>query len=208
MTLTFHALSADRWDDFETLFGERGACGGCWCMLWRSTRKEFEANKGAGNKSAMKQLVLSGAEPGLLAYDGSTPVAWCGVARRSDFTALERSRVLKAVDDVPVWSVSCLFVKKSHRRQGVSVAILNAAVEFVARRGGQMVEGYPVEPKSDRMPDAFAWTGLTSSFLKAGFVEHHRGSESRPIMRRPATVDPKASGKDAPHGGRRKRRNT
>lgn len=188
MQLEFHPLNADRWDDFETLFGERGACGGCWCMLWRCSRAEFEANKGAGNKRAMKKIVLDDREPGLLAYDGDEAVGWCAIAPRSEYPALQRSRVLKSIDDVPVWSVSCLFVKKSHRRKGVSVAMLEAAVEFVAERGGEMVEGYPVEPKTDRMPDAFAWTGLASTFLKAGFVEHHRGSETRPIMRREARI--------------------
>ena len=38
-----HPLSPERWPDFETLCGVHGACGGCWCMWWRSTRREFEA---------------------------------------------------------------------------------------------------------------------------------------------------------------------
>ena len=47
-----------------------------------------------------------------------------------------------------------------------------------------MVEGYPVEPYTGKMPDAFAWTGLVSSFTQAGFREVARRSKSRPIMRR------------------------
>ena len=105
----------------------------------------------------------------------------CGGAAR-DYPALGRSRVLKAVDDTPVWSVSCLFVAKGYRKRGVSVALLKAAVEFVRAHGGQVVEGYPVEPKSPDMPTAFAWTGLASAFIRAGFSEHRRGSETRPIM--------------------------
>lgn len=178
-----HPLTPARWADFEDLFGARGACGGCWCMLWRTTRAAFDAGKGDGNRAAMKRLVDAGREPGILAYDGKQAVGWCAVAPRVDYPALARSRVLKAVDDVPVWSVSCLFVRKTHRGRGVSVGLLRAAARFVADRGGTVVEGYPVEPKSAEMPPAFAWTGLASAFVRAGYTEHRRGSPTRPIMR-------------------------
>lgn len=179
----FHPLTPDLWDDFETLFGERGACGGCWCMFWRRSRAEFNRGKGTGNRRAMRSLVKSGAAPGILAFAGNEPIGWCAVAPREDYLALGRSRVLKAVDDTPVWSVSCLFVARDYRKRGVSVALLKAVIEFVRARGGRVVEGYPVEPKSPDMPAAFAWTGLASAFLQAGFREHRRGSETRPIMR-------------------------
>ena len=182
--LTFHLLTIARWKDFERLFGEKGACGGCWCMWWRLTRSEFERKKGAGNKRAMKAIVKSGTVPGILAYAGKEPVGWCSVAPREDFSGLSRSRILKPVDDQPVWSIVCFYIDRSYRRFGVSVELLHAAVEYVKRRGGAIVEGYPVEPKKDRMPDAFAWSGLAAAFKKAGFVECARRSETRPIMRR------------------------
>lgn len=183
LALAFHPLTPKRWPDFEALFGDNGACGGCWCMVWRLPRAEFQAGKYDGNKAAIQKIVLSGGEPGVLAYEGRQAVGWCAVAPREEYVALERSRVLKAVDGTPVWSVSCLFVEKSHRGQGVSVELLKAVIAFVRKRGGKVVEGYPVEPKTERMPAAFAWTGLPSAFLRAGFQEHHRGSPTRPIMR-------------------------
>ena len=181
--LTFHPLTPERWDDFETLFGRRGACGGCWCMYWRRARPAFEKGKGAGNRRAMKALVESGTEPGILAYAGDRAVGWCSVAPREEYIRLGSSRILKPVDDVPVWSVSCLFIAREFRNRGVSVALLKAAIDFVAARGGTVVEGYPVEPKSAEMPPAFAWTGIASAYLRAGFREHRRGSATRPIMR-------------------------
>src|ERR1051325_9862983 len=162
-------LTPERWADLETLFGPRGACGGCWCMLWRLSRADFERDKGANNRAAMRALVDAGAMPGILAYLDGEPVGWCAVAPRSDYPALERSRVLKRLDDAPVWSVSCLFVRKDCRRQGISVKLLRAAIDFVRECGGQIVEGYPVEPKKGEMPAAFAWTGLASAFLHADF---------------------------------------
>lgn len=181
--LVVRPLTAARWDDFERLFGERGACGGCWCMLWRLPRKQFEAQKGSGNRAAMRALVAAGAEPGLLAYRGSTAVGWVSVAPRPEFPALERSRVMKSIDDRPVWSVTCLYVDKDHRRTGVSVALLRAAAAHVKKRGGTIVEGYPQEPKKGVMADVFAWTGIASAFRAAGFVEVARPTQTRPTMR-------------------------
>jgi GNAT superfamily N-acetyltransferase len=87
------------------------------------------------------------------------------------------------VDQVPVWSVVCFFIPRSHRRKGVATGLLKAAIEYAKTQGGKVVEGYPVEPKHGAMPDAFAWTGLTSTFRKAGFKEVLRRSKTRPIMR-------------------------
>jgi GNAT superfamily N-acetyltransferase len=183
LALTFYPLTRERWDDFEELFGPRGACGGCWCMYWRLARPAFEKGKGAGNRRAMRALLENGTEPGILAYAGDEAVGWCSVAPREEFIRLGSSRILKPVDDVHVWSVSCLFISRDYRNRGVSVALLKTAIDFVAERGGTVVEGYPVEPKSAEMPPAFAWTGIASAYRRAGFREHRRGSATRPIMR-------------------------
>lgn len=87
------------------------------------------------------------------------------------------------MDDTPVWSISCLFVHKGQRKKGISVQLLRDAVDHVKSRGGKVVEGYPVEPYSEDMPAPFAWVGLASAFLAAGFKEVARRSKSRPIMR-------------------------
>lgn len=175
--------SAGRWDDLVALFGDRGACGGCWCMAWRLPKGTWEANKGAKNRAALRRLTRSEVPPGILGYHGSEPVAWCAVAPRSAYPSLARSRVLKPIDDCPVWSVSCLFVRKDHRRQGAAVAMLRGAIDFVRRQGGRVIEGYPVIPWADKSADTFLWTGTVTAFERAGFVEAGRFSPSRPIMR-------------------------
>lgn len=184
MILECHPLTTARWRDFKQLFGKNGACGGCWCMLWRSSRRQFESRKGEGNRRAMKRLVESGEVPGLLSYFAGRPVGWCAVAPRERYPALSRSRVLKPVDDQPCWSVSCLFVHRDYRRKGASVELLRAAIAHVRTNGGRLLEGYPVEPKGHKpIPPAFAWTGIPSAYEAAGFSEVARGSPTRPIMR-------------------------
>jgi len=182
--MTIRPLTPARWKDLEALFGARGACGGCWCMYWRLPRSTFEREKGDGNRRTFKKLVATGEPPGLLAYDAGRPVGWCAIAPRTEYPKMARSRILQPVDDRPVWSVTCLFVTKPYRRRGVSVRLLMAAADYARRRGGRIVEGYPVEPRQGNMPDPFVWTGLASAFRQAGFTEVARRSKTRPIMRR------------------------
>jgi GNAT superfamily N-acetyltransferase len=152
-------------------------------MTWRLTRAEYERNKGDANREAFREIVASGAPVGLLAYADNEPVGWCAIAPREAYPTLERSRVLKRVDEQPVWSVVCFFIKRGFRRQGLSTRLLRASVAFAAERGARFVEGYPVEPRTSEMPPAFAWTGLAAAFRRAGFSEVARRSETRPIMR-------------------------
>jgi GNAT superfamily N-acetyltransferase len=181
--LDIHPAMPERWLDFEKLFVKNGACGGCWCMWWKLTRAEFERKKGATNKRAIKRIITSGKVPGILAYADGEPVGWCAVEPRENYSTLARSRMLQPVDDQPVWSVVCFFIAKAYRRKGVTVKLLEAAIDYVRKKGGKIVEGYPVEPKKGVTADAFAYTGLASAFRKAGFVEFLRRSPTRPIMR-------------------------
>jgi GNAT superfamily N-acetyltransferase len=181
---TFHAATPECWPDVETLFGERGACGGCWCMAWRLSRAEFVRGKGADNRRALRTIIENEQRPGVLAYFGNDPMGWCAIAPRDEYVALKRSRVLAPVDEKLVWSISCLFVAKPFRRQGLSVRLIKEAVKFARSQGARIVEAYPVVPYTEKMPDAFAWTGLLAAYLKAGFREVLRRSDSRPILRR------------------------
>jgi GNAT superfamily N-acetyltransferase len=180
--LSFAPLTPERLADFETLFGPRGAVGGCWCMYWRLPGPVYEAGKGEPNRQAHRRLVEAGVVPGILAYAGDEAVGWCSFAPRADYLRLARSRNLKAVDDAPVWSIGCFFIRKDQRGRGLSLGLLCAAVETIAARGGRIIEGYPID-KAGEMPEVFAWTGFMDTYRRAGFVEVARRAETRPIMR-------------------------
>lgn len=152
-------------------------------MTPRLTRAEYERDKGEANHRSLIDLVEAGAQVGVLGYQGQVAVAWCAIAPREDYSSLARSRILKPVDALPVWSIVCLFVDREHRRTGVSTAMIRGAAEHAFRSGANIVEGYPVEPKTAAMPPVFAYTGIAAAYRKAGFSEVARRSETRPIMR-------------------------
>jgi len=182
-SLEFRPLTSTRWNDLEQLFGPRGACGGCWCMWWRLSRSEFLRNRGEQNRKALKKIVDSGKVPGVLAYLDSKPIGWCAFAPRNEYPTLERSRILKKVDDKPVWSIVCFFVAKEFRHKGIMAKLLQSVIDYVKQNEGKIVEGYPKDQVGKASPDPFVFTGLASSFRRVGFVEVARRSDARPIMR-------------------------
>jgi len=183
--ISVHPATPGRWGDLEVLFGKNGACAGCWCMWWRMGQAAWEADKGEGTKRKLKALVMKGPPPGLLAYAGDEAVGWCALAPRPEYPRLGRSKILAPVDDEPVWSVTCFFVRRDWRRRGVTVALLKEAARWVGRRGGRMLEGYPTDTEKNE-PGAFVHHGLLAAFERAGFREVARRSARRPVVRRKA----------------------
>jgi len=180
---SFLPLTSEHWSDLEELFGSRGATGGCWCMWWRMKRAEFEQNRGEGTRQALKAIVDSGEIPGILAYAGEKAVGWCSIAPREAYPGLERSRTLRRVDEQPVWSVVCFYIARGYRRQGLMAQLIKAAVEYARQHGARIIEGYPYDPASGRSADPFMFTGMTSAFYKAGFIEVARPTQTRTIVR-------------------------
>lgn len=151
-------------------------------MYWKLRGKAFAENKGEQTRQMQKAIVESGVVPGLLAYVDDVPGGWIAVEPRAAYERLAHSRILKSVDDADVWSVTCFFVAKGFRRQGLTTKLLQAAVQYVKEQGGQIVEGYPIDTDQN-MPDPFVYTGTASAFRNAGFIEVARRSGKRPIFR-------------------------
>jgi GNAT superfamily N-acetyltransferase len=180
--LRFAPLTPGRLRDLERLFGPRGACAGCWCMWWKTTRAEFDAGRGEGNREAMRRQVRAGVVPGILAYAGDDPVGWCALEPRSAYPRLARSRTLAPVDGAPVWSVTCFYVSRAWRGRGITGALLRAAAGHARRAGATALEGYPIAPRGETA-DAWLYTGLRTTFAREGFEEVARRSPTRPVMR-------------------------
>jgi len=183
LELNIRPLTADRWSDLEALFGPHGADGGCWCMYWRLTRSQFDAGRGEPNRQAFKKIVETGKPVGLLAYADGKAVGWLAVAPRDEYPTMDHSRVIKRVDKKKVWSISCFYTLTGYRRKGVTLALIEAAKDFVRKQKGTVLEGYPIIPRSEKVDCGSAYTGILSAYQKAGFKEVARYSATRPIMR-------------------------
>jgi GNAT superfamily N-acetyltransferase len=180
-------LTPELWPDLEKLFGKNGACAGCWCMWWRQERGEKYAEmQGATNKRRFKKFVSDGEIHGALAYADGEAVGWVNFGPRTDFPKLDRAPSLACSDAEKVWSIPCFFVHREYRGQGVSEALLDHALRAMKQRDVKTAEGYPVSPKKagDEIPHAFAFTGLASTFTKAGFKPTARTKFKRKRVRK------------------------
>jgi GNAT superfamily N-acetyltransferase len=181
--LTFRPVTLDEWTDLQTLFSEAGVQNGCWCTYWRVKRSEYFRSYGEGNKKTMQRIIESGRVPGIQAYLSGLPIGWCSVAPREDFPVLDSSHTLKRIDNQAVWSIVCFFISKPYRTKGLTRVLIDAAIAYAKSNGAQIVEAYPIIPESMLDPHYERYTGVITTFEKAGFKEVVRRSERRPIMR-------------------------
>jgi len=181
MKLTIRPLTPDLWPALEALFGKGGASSGCWCMYWRIGSQYYKRPR-EENKAAFRRLVKRGPPPGLLAFDGDMAVGWCQLTPRDALPWLNRTRILKPVDDVPVWSLSCFYVRRGYRKRGVTSALIAAAVKAAKRAKAPALEAYPVDTQVPKSTTNI-FTGTVSTFARAGFKTVACRRPSRPIMR-------------------------
>jgi GNAT superfamily N-acetyltransferase len=148
-------------------------------MYWR-IGAAYRKRPAETNKSEFEEIVKQGPPPGLIAFDGELAVGWCQLTPRSDLPWLDREWRLKRVDNVPVWSISCFYIRRGYRRRGVTAALITAALKYAKHAGAMAIEAYPLD--GELTPSA-SGTGYSSTFENAGFVTIARHTPPRPIMR-------------------------
>jgi GNAT superfamily N-acetyltransferase len=181
MKLTIRPLTAEAWSALEDLFGAAGASNGCWCMYWR-IGPAYRRRPREQNKAALRAVTKRGPPPGLLAFDGDLAVGWCQVTPRAALPWLERTRLVGRVDDVPVWSISCFYVRRGYRQRGITSALIAAALQVAKRAQAPALEAYPVDTAAPKSTSNL-FTGTASTFRRAGFRTVARGPHARLIMR-------------------------
>jgi len=182
MALTIRPLTPDLWPALEDLFGAHGACSGCWCMYWR-IGSAYYRRPHEQNRAAFRSIVRRGPPPGLLAFDGDTPVGWCQLTPRSALPKLESNPRYPRVDDRPVWSISCFYVRRGYRERGISARLIAAAVKVARDAGAPALEAYPVNTTQPESKTNL-FTGRASTFVRAGFRTVVDRNPRRPVMRR------------------------
>ncbi|WP_369962045.1 N-acetyltransferase family protein [Leifsonia sp. EB34] len=175
--------TVERWMDIAEVFGPQGRrADACWCQRFRD-------GAAPDNRAALHaEVAHAGVPVGLIAYDGDQAVGWTRVVPRSTLPGIARNRALARIldDDPAAWWVACFVVRRDHRRAGIGVQLLGAAVEWAGSHGASVLDGHPVD--TDRLtgkPSASAvFTGTLRMFERVGFAELGRTFPSRPVMRR------------------------
>ena len=185
MAVTVEPVSAGRFDDVQTVFGDRGQAAKCQCQRYRMGWYDHRSDNVAARRELLRDQVHEG--HGLLAYLNDEPVGWCSLAPRCDYTFLRQPTWKGRAEDkadASVWAVTCLVSRAGFRGRGVSRALVGATIDFSRNRGARAVEAYPMKPAPGK---DVAWgemhVGKLSSFLAAGYRVVHVPSLRRAIVR-------------------------
>jgi GNAT superfamily N-acetyltransferase len=182
-------LTPGRFADLEALFGAKGCsfARSCWCMAYREAGRVTPpagVRLADARKQSLRALASAKLAPGLIGYDAERrPLGWISLGPREDFARLQRSRVMKPVDDEVVWSIVCFVVPGEHRGRGVASALLKHGIAWARERGARMLEAYPIDAPERTQPQ-WLWHGTQALFERAGFEEVARRAPTRPVMRR------------------------
>lgn len=186
LVLTVKPLSPETWPDFEALFAKhRGVRGGCWCVYYLCKSTEYQRMGAEGRREFHKALALSGRAQGLIAYEGETPVGWCQFGPPEVLCQYDRGRTYPKLaispEDRPQWRISCLFTDKHRRSRGIAIHTLHEALAEIARRGGGVVEAFPMDsPKIKHN----VFSGSLDMYLREGFEVVTRLSEITVLVRK------------------------
>ncbi|QBX56513.1 GNAT family N-acetyltransferase [Nocardioides seonyuensis] len=165
---TTQPVTAERFDDFADVINPNRRSTHCWCLSHRLRAKDIDELGDGSRESAARALAARPGGFGVITYRDELPVGWCHVAPRSDIPRLVASKLIRPVDDLPVWSIICVVVRSGHRRQGVTAQLIEGAVAHAAAHGAPAVETYPVDP-AGRMDLTMAFVGTRAMFERQGF---------------------------------------
>lgn len=163
-----HPVTPDRFDDLAAVINPNRRATHCWCLSHRIGAKQIEELGGGSREQAMRSLCARDVPPGVVTYRDGTPVGWCNIGARSDIPRLVQSKLIRPVDDVPVWSIVCTVVRSGHRKQGVTQQLIEGAVQWARAQGAPAVEAHPVDPDG-RMDLTMAFVGARAMYERAGF---------------------------------------
>jgi hypothetical protein len=161
-------LGPETWEPFAQLVERHnGVFGGCWCTWFHTfhAEKTFTAE---GNRALKKRLVEEGRAHAALVFDGDEAIAWCQYGPPDELPNIHHRKQYEAeLDRLPDYRITCIFVDKKHRREGVTATALRGAVDLIAQAGGGVVEGYPHDTGGKKV--SVLYNSTRSLYERAGF---------------------------------------
>ena len=187
---TIRPLDSSTWDAFAALAEKHnGVWGGCWCVWFHPDYPE-KRQSAEGNRVLKERLVNEGKAHAALVFDGDQAVGWCQYGPPEELPSIYHRKQYEAeLVELPDYRLTCFFVDRDYRRQGVSAAALQGALDLIAAEGGGVVEGYPQDTEGKKVSASFLYNGTKSLFEQAGFVYERPKGKNHCVMK--VTVQPR-----------------
>ncbi|RWA60860.1 hypothetical protein [Mesorhizobium sp.] len=181
MSFSVKPLDETTWPDFAALVERHnGVWGGCWCMAFHA-----KGNGAGGNRAAKQARVRDGSSHAALVFDGAACVGWCQFGPTDELPRIKHRRAYEeGLTNLPDWRITCFFIDKARRGEGVAAAALAGALGEIARLGGGTVESYPEDAQGRKVAGAFLHNGTLAMFEKQGFQRARRIGKHRWVVER------------------------
>lgn len=184
MSYTIKALSPNTWNDFEELaLAHNGVWGGCWC-IWFHQSDTVKRSTSEGNRALKKQLVNENQSHAALVYDGDQCIAWCQYGSPTELPAIYHKKQVETNDyQWPDYRITCIFVDKKYRHQGISKIAINGVLKLIKEAGGGIVEAYPQDTHDHQISGSFLYSSTRKVFESLGFEYISEKGKNHTIMR-------------------------
>jgi len=191
MSYTVRPLDASTWDAFaELVERNNGIFGGCWCIGYHPEAGQ----KGISYHAAKEARVREDRAHAALVFDDSgTAQGWCQYGNPEELPGIKHRREYdKDAPRRPDWRITCFYVDKKHRGQGIARAALEGALAQIAEAGGGLVEAIPEVTAGREAPGRFLFSATVELFEQYGFsrgrqVGKHAWIVSRQVSPAPAS---------------------
>jgi GNAT superfamily N-acetyltransferase len=212
MGLTSKPLSLATWPDFARLVVKHhGIFGGCWCISFHL--EPGENKRFAGRYRELKESrIREGRAHAALVYDGPDVVGWCQFGPTAELPNIRsRKEYEKGLRDLPDWRITCFFIDRERRGEGIASRALAEALRYIGEAGGGTVEAYPEDYTGERTSSSFLCSGTLGMFTAAGFTRSRQIAMRRWVVvravapSRTASV-PSSAGVRPPRAARSSRR--
>jgi len=167
---TTRPLDASSWAAFaELVERDNGVFGGCWCMGYHP---EVSRTDAARNRAEKERRVRAGHAHAALALDeDGSAQGWCQYGSPEELPGIKHRREYDKDPPPPAdWRITCFYVDKKHRGQGVARAALEGALNQIAGHGGGLVEAISEVTAGREAPGRFVFSATVELFEQYGFT--------------------------------------
>jgi GNAT superfamily N-acetyltransferase len=168
MPHTIRPLDASTWAAFaELVERNNGVYGGCWCIGYHPE----SGQRGISHRAVKEDRVRTGrAHAALVLDEDGLAQGWAQYGDPEELPGIKHRREYdKDAPPRPDWRITCVFVDKRHRGQGVARAAVAGALEQIADFGGGLVEAISEVTEGREAHGRFLFSGTVELFEQYGF---------------------------------------
>lgn len=177
-------LDRSTWAAYANL-AERhnGVWGGCWCT-WFHLHPDPPERRELGNRGFKEMLVEQGRTHAAVVFDGGEAIAWAQYGSVAELPNIHhRKQWEQEVGQRPDFRITCLFVDKRYRRQGLAAVAVTGALALIAAAGGGLVESYPHDlPPEKKTSSSFLYNATCTMYADLGFSYQHPKGKGNCVM--------------------------